>query len=174
MANFNLGSLADWVPLGVGELVQFDVADDGFRAVDFDLLADVPVAVFAFAGDDSWLVAKGDGLMNVRFVTARPVGVAVMLPEDAQVWLRSKARSQRVEDDGSVSYTSIEPRQSSQDAQFARMMNIMKLNQLQRENALRAEFEARLSAQAEAAQVIEREPVQAAPAAAVSTEGGAA
>lgn len=164
MANFNLGALVDWEQIGLGELIDFDIPQAGFRAVDFDILADQEIALYGVSEDgETWLLALGDGMMNVKFTTAQRVAVFAKGPDGALVSMRTRLRSQVIAENGEPSLTSIQPRVSSQDAEFQRMMMIMRLNTERREAQLRAEIEAlaqRVQAADEAASVIEPEAPQ--------------
>ncbi len=149
--NYNIGQLARWSPVGMGELLAFDLVD-GFRAVSFDLMADQHVIVRAVTQNDSWTLAVGYGLMTISFTATDPVAVVVEGPDDAQVHMRTNVEGQVVPETLDPSFTVIEPRVAGPSDEIKRMMHLMRLNMQQREAQIRAEYEARQ-------QVIEDEPV---------------
>lgn len=147
MANFNLGALRQWRQVGAGELILLQVPTAGVRTVELDYIADVPVTVRAVSGDFAPILAHAAGFNSLRFVIDADTGVTFHAPADADIFVRTKCDTQVVIADGEESFTSIEPRQPSQSDDVARMMRLMHLNQMRREQALRDEFEERLSRQ---------------------------
>lgn len=143
MANFNMGALVDWAPVAMGELMDFEVPSDGYRVVDFDLIADRFVTVHAVSvGDETWLVGCGDGLFSIRFSVAEPIGLAVMGDPEAVVYIRTRVKTQVVPESLDDSYTTIEPRPAGPSDEIKRMMYLMQLNQQRREQALLGELAA--------------------------------
>lgn len=60
--NFNLGSLEDWQAVLPGEVIDFDLPDAGFRQVQFDVLSEKRVSVYAATEDGvTNLVVVGEG-----------------------------------------------------------------------------------------------------------------
>lgn len=156
MQNFNIGSLHQWFPVAMGELYSFDVDPGDIRRVEFEFIADKVVTVSAISDDNLWIVGHGDGLCSVKFTTDRVVGICVEGDPSAVVLFKTRVATQVIADDGSVSYTTIEPRGPRQSDEVKRMMLMMRLNQQRREAALRAEMEERFRERDE--QVIERAP----------------
>lgn len=154
MANFNLGSLRDWSPITVGELMAFELPASGVRSVVFDLVSDRPVSVHAVSGaDESWLVGAGEGQFSVKFVTSEAVGVAVFGSEDAVVYIRTKNQTQFVSESVDPSFTNPEPRRSGPPDEVKQMMLLMRYNQSRMDAQLLTEREA---ADARMEEVIER------------------
>lgn len=142
ISNFDIGQLARWKPVGMGELLAFDLVD-GFRAVSFDLIADERVIVRAITQDQSWTLAVGEGLMTISFTAIDPIAVVVEGPNDAQVHMRTNVEGQIVPETLDPSFTVIEPRVAGPSDEIKRMMHLMKLNMRQREAQIRAEYDAR-------------------------------
>lgn len=138
MKNYNLGSLRNWRQVAMGELTEFAVPQNGFRAVSFELIADAPVAVRAVSGDDAWLLAMGDGHMNVKFSIDTTVGVVVLGDPAADVFIRTRTETQVIPESEDPTYTSIEPRPAGPSDEVKRMMHIMRLNEVRRDQQLQA------------------------------------
>lgn len=166
MTNFNLGGLQDWQPAIVGDLIDFDIPGEGFRAVMFDVICDRRVAAYGVSADgETWLLGCGDGQFTCRFTTNQRVGVSFASEDgDAVIFIRSPVQSQVIGESAEASFTTIEPRQAGPSDEVRRMMMIMQLNQQRREAALRAEFAAQVEASRDRSQVIEPEAPAPAPA----------
>ncbi|MGA0614182.1 hypothetical protein [Paracoccus sp. KR1-242] len=173
MRVFSLGSLDTWNQIACGQLMEFATPSIGYRKVEFDLMAEERVTVYAVSGDDTWLIGCGDGEITCKFATDRTVGVVVMCADPEQppdVFMRTFIEAPVVPQSLDPSFTSIEPRPSGPSAEFQQMMHLMRLNSDYREQQLREELE---RMRAEQGQVIEP-PVTAPEAAPAGDEGGAA
>lgn len=173
MAYFNLGSLRQWQSLATGELLAFPLPAVGFRQVDFDLMADSFVTVHAFAGDDSWLVAAGEGLISVRFGVADNVSIAVSGDKDAHVMIRTKCATQVMPENPEPTFTTIEPRPAGPSAEFQRMWQVMQINNRQREQALQHQLQSLQGRMDALVQAAPAAPVPDAPAPAPVLSDGA-
>lgn len=136
MKNFNMGALQTWRQVGVGELLDFPVPPTGYRAVAFDLISDAAVSVRAVSGDDAWLIAYGDGLMTVKFAVDDSVGIVIIGPGDADVFIRTHVDTQVIPESEDATYTTIEPRPAGPSDDIKRMMHWVKLNAQRREKQL--------------------------------------
>lgn len=157
MSIFNLGGLQEWHPAIVGDLIDFDVPQDGFRAVRFDVIADRRVSAYAVTAEGTtWLLGVGDGQFSCRFTTADRVAISFACEDqDAVIFIRSPVDTQVIGESAEATFTTIEPRQAGPSDDIRRMMMIMQLNQQRREAALRAEFSAQIEASRQQAEVVE-------------------
>lgn len=148
MTVFSIGSLSDWVPVVVGEPLYFDVAPSGYRQVRFDLLAASYVTVSAVtAAGEVYLVAAGQGLLEVRFSASEWVSLVISGPADVPCMLRGYQRSQLIEPSGEVTFTTIEPRSPQPNMEFQRIMRLVQLQAQRREQMLLDQMEALKAAQ---------------------------
>lgn len=174
MRNFNLGSLDNWKLLGIGEIVDIETPDAGFRNVMVDLLASGVVAVHAVSGDDYWLVGYGDGELNIKFATDRPVGVVCVGDAGTDVFIRMHVNAPTIPESLEASYTTIEPRPAGPSDDLRRMMHMVKVNQMRREAQLAAERAAEMQAlQKELDALKSAKPAPAPAPAPAPTDGGA-
>lgn len=141
MFHFNLGNLADWMPVAFGELLEFDVPENGYRAVQFEVMCDRYVAVRVVTGDQSRLVGYGDGLVSVRFAMDEPFAVLLDAPGDGEAYVRSGREAQVIPQSEHPSYTTITPRSAGPSDELRRMMLIVKMNADRREAKLKAEMD---------------------------------
>ncbi|QCS37218.1 hypothetical protein [Tortoise microvirus 70] len=142
MRNFNLGSLATWKQIAIGEVLDLEMPEAGFRAVAFDIMASDTVCVNVVSGEDYWLVGRGDGELNIKFAIDRPVGVVVVGDAATDVFIRTLVEAPVIPESVEASYTTIEPRPAGPSDDLRRMMNMVRLNQMRREQQLAAEREA--------------------------------
>lgn len=142
MHNFNLGALAQWRQIAVGEIVDFDVPETGTRHVQFDVMASDRVIINAVSGDDYWLVGVGSGEVQCKFVIERPTGVVVIGDKETDVFLRTFVDAAVIPESVDASYTTIEPRRAGPSDDLKRMMRMVQLNSMRREQALLEEVRA--------------------------------
>ncbi len=136
MKNFNMGALHDWQRVGAGEILDFPVPENGYRKVTFEVVCNGLISVHAISGDDVWLVAYGDGLLDVTFSTDRSVGVVLEAAPDVDIMMRTHLLSQLLPESLDPSWTTIEPRNAGPGDDLKRMMHIMRLNEQRREREL--------------------------------------
>lgn len=175
MISFNMGALADWVPVGNGEIIKF-ATNPGFqRQVDFRVMADDVVSVIATDKDgQSWLVAVGMGLMEVKFSLTQEVALTFAGSDGCSIFVQSRAKAQMLSESDEPSFTNIEPRRMSSSEKVTRMQQIMAQNAQRRTEALLADFEAREAALIAKLEVIEKAATAPAPAPAPAPGDGQA
>lgn len=166
MSDFRLGNLWDWEPFPLDEPVYFDVPEDGFRAVRFEVIASEPVMVKAYIEMQAFLVGAGIGQFEVRLSADRDFSISAhsVAGSDPVVYLRTGRRTQAVPESDEPSYTTIEPRRAGPTAELRRMMQMVRLNSKRREEALQAQLK-RLESRLEGRSgdgVRRSEPVEAA------------
>lgn len=171
MTTFNLGDLNDWQPLGVGELVAFDLPDNGYRLVMFDVMASGPCSAHAVTTDNAWCVGAGLGFYACRFSTDRPVAVSFVADEGTEIYIRTRAATQVLPEDPEVSFVNIQPRTAGPSDEVSRMMRIMALNMQHREAQLIQDMQRMIDERGEAPVVLV-EPAEAPQAAATTPQGG--
>lgn len=141
MRNFELGSLAEWQTVGVGELLDFPIPDAAeYRKIEFDLMASASVAVYAISGDNSWLLAVGEGWLSVRFGTDMSVAIVVEGDPSTNVSIRTLTEMQVIPQSDEASYTTVEPRPAGPSDEFKRMMQFVQLNQKRRDREVSEEM----------------------------------
>ena len=162
MHSFNLGALTDWSPVGNGEILKF-ATNPGFqRQVEFRVMADDIIAVIASDKDgQSWLVAVGMGMMEVKFGLTREVALTFAGPDGCSIFVQSRARAQVLSEDPEPSFTNLEPRRMSSSDKVTRMQQIMAQNAQRRTDALLADLEAREQALAAKFDLFDKAPAPA-------------
>lgn len=141
MRNFNLGSLSDWFPVGMGELRDLPVPDGGTRSCVIDCIASQYVNVWCVTEDGRYLVGAGDGQLLLKFVICEPAALLVEGDIDAHAFIRTHVQTQLIPESVDPSFTNIEPRPVGPSDEVKRMMQIVQLNNQRRDNALRAELD---------------------------------
>lgn len=150
MPEFNLGNLASWQAVRLGELVDFDVPEHGFRAVRFEVMASDDVVVRVLSGTGHWVVGTGAGMFSCRFAMDVDFGVCVEGPEGTEVFLRAGGELPILAESELPSHTVIQPRGPRPGEDLRRLMHQVRLNSERREALLKAEIE-RLTAASPAA-----------------------
>lgn len=146
MQNFNLGSLGDWYPVANKATLAFYLPVSGHRHVDFDVLANGHVDVVASnAHGDMWLVGFGAGQLSCKFAIDEPVGVSIIGEDGVSIFIKTRAKTQVLNESGEASFTNLEPRTMSESERTTRMQRIMFENQTRRMAALVADLERRAS-----------------------------
>lgn len=145
MREFNMGNLDQWEQVAPGDLIDFAVPEQGFRAVRFDVITDAHVSVRVITPDSWWLAATGIGKMSVRFGMDRNFAVSVEGDADTAIFVRTGREVQIIPESVNPTHTTVEPRGSQVSADLKRMMHMVRLNQRHREDMLKAEI-ARLAA----------------------------
>lgn len=146
MTNFNLGALASWQEIAMGEVLEISCPDNGVRSVQFELIADDHISVHVAYEDTSYLVAAGMGQLSVKFAIDRRCGMSIQGAADAVVFMRSHVETQVISESLDESFTSIEPARVGPSDDMRRMMEMVRLNNLRRDQQLaqeRAEMAAR-------------------------------
>lgn len=167
MQNFNLGSLASWRSVAIGEIIDLDVPTAGFRSVAFDIMANGFVSVNAVSGEDYWLVGCGQGELSCKFAIDRAVGLVVVGDAGTDVFIRTLVDAPIIPESLEASYTTIEPRPAGPSDDLRRIMHMVRINQERREKMLLAEVERLSKGTVQPGDaVIEAEPAPAAPPAA--------
>lgn len=157
MLSFNLGSLRDWVMVGAGETLRFDLPSAGTRQVEFDVISDGFLAVMASNADnETWLVGCGEGHLNIRFGMTEEVGVTMVAVDSATIFMKSRCNTQVVSDQGEPTFTNIEPRRMSQSDKVTRVQQLMMKNQERRLAAMMDAVESRNKELDEKFEVIEK------------------
>lgn len=128
MKNFNVGALRQWKQVATGEVLDFPTPQNGYRKVTFEVIAGETVAVQAVSEKAAYLVALGDGHMNVTFSTDAPVGIVFLGDPEALVFIKTMDATQVIPESHDASYTTIEPRPAGPSDEVKRMMQIMHLN----------------------------------------------
>lgn len=163
--NFNLGALDDWMPVGIGEILRFELPSTGIRQADFQVMADRQVSVFAALKDGScWLVGLGEGLLNIKFSMAEEVFISFEGADMASIWIKTKLGTQALPESGEPTFTDIEPRRMSASEKITRVQQLMSENAQKRVLQLMeglAAQQAALDAKLAAAGLVE--PLDAAP-----------
>lgn len=147
MLNFNLGSLAAWVKVVPGELMEFPIMPGSPRDCMVDFISDAPISVRAITESEEYLIAAGDGLMQVKFTIAEPTAVTVLAHKDTAVFMRTRVAAQVIPESQEPIYTSIEPRPAGPSEDIRLMQAIMRQNNLRNERLLaeqRAAYDDRL------------------------------
>jgi len=144
---FKIGNLLQWDSVSAGDVIQFEAT--GARRVKLEVNCNAEYEVWVAPTDDmegATLLAFTSGLAFIEYVTKGDSYVQFRAPKDVSVFVRGFAHDQRVAPSQEVVYTSITPRQSV-NPDMARMMQLMKLNELARDQqqarqlaALRAEL----------------------------------
>lgn len=142
METFNIGALADWTVVAVGELLTFELPPNGYRRVEFDVIAENYVACRVLSAEDFWTVGAGDGQFSVRFSTSEPVSIAFFGDADAVVMIRTRVETQVVQESGEASFTTIEPRRPGPNDEMRRLMHLQRINAERREALLMRELQA--------------------------------
>nr|QPB07457.1 MAG: hypothetical protein [Microvirus sp.] len=141
MQNYNLGSLANWRQIGIGEVLELDIPEVGFRSVAFDVMASGTVAIHAVSGEDYWLVGYGQGEIAVKFATDRPVGVVAIGDSAIDVFIRTLVDAPVIPESLEASYTTIEPRPAGPSDDMRKIMHMVRINAERREAELARERE---------------------------------
>lgn len=154
MMRYSMGNLAEWKPVGAGELVSFALGDAKVRTVQFDLISDCQVGVFATRpfrpegelpehlrsedlAEATWLVGFcPGGQASIRFATSTDVGVYCQTEEGGSVFLRFGVDGQVRPARDIPSFVNPAPRPAGPADELRRVMRIMHLNQARREQQL--------------------------------------
>lgn len=141
MKRFKLGSLREWEPVGLNEIIMFVASSKG-RSIAFQVNASAPVVLWAAENEDmenAVLVAAADGQFSVEMSTRATLYLQVDSAEAAEVFFNmpNLEMQQRA---CAPSLTKIEPRRA-RDPQMDRMMALMRQNELARTARLEAEIE---------------------------------
>lgn len=159
MTVFNLADLSEWQPQW-GGYYALPATPDAPRKVSFDVLSDVEVAAYIYTpifgehetteGPLLCVAGRGSGMWSVRMTVTQPVLVRLAqvdtsldLGSRPMAWLRRNDQTQVIPESTEESLTVIEPRPTGAAEEVRRMMYMMSLNQQARDEALRAEFEAK-------------------------------
>lgn len=136
MLNFNIGSLAAWIAVSPGEMVEFPVMEGSPRDCVVDFLSDAPVSIRAVAENQHHLLAFGEGLIQVKFTISQPTAVVVLAHKDTLVFMRTRVAAQVIPESQEAAYTSIEPRPAGPSQDVLLMQRIMRQNNLRNQQLL--------------------------------------
>lgn len=134
--NYNLGNIRDWSPIGSGELIELAGGKQGYRSIQFELMAPDTCEIYAVGEDWTTLVGYGAGMISCRFAVQETCALMVSGPEGATFHIRLGREPQVISQSGCPSFTRIEPKRAGPTDELRRMMHMVQLNSQNREKAL--------------------------------------
>lgn len=167
--NFYIGALAQWTEIGNGEVMTFALPGSGVRTVAFELMTNERVTVTATAvvpgigaqtdADlQSWLVAVGEGHMEVKFVTQEHLFVTVTGPEGCSIFMKTRMQTQVLPESDEPTFTTLQPSARHTSDRVSYQQQLAQRNQMKRAATLLAELNAAERRLAERHAVIEEAP----------------
>jgi hypothetical protein len=139
MINFKNGPLASWKQIAPGDVIEFK--SNKPRHVRFQLTANSPVEIWAGsdpAMSDAVLIGATDQKCQIEFTSNGTSFVMIKAEKKSAVYINAPDFNQSVKQSEKPSFTSIEPR-IKKNTEFDRMMQMMRLNEEQRNRELAAE-----------------------------------
>mgnify|MGYP006075286209 FL=1 len=139
MLTFKNGPLAAWKQITAGDVIEFK--SNKPRHVRFQLTANSPVEIWAGSDSDlsdAVLIGATDQKCQIEFTSKGTSFVMIKAEKKSAVYINAPDFNQSVAQSEKPSFTSIEPR-IKKNTEFDRMMQMMRLNEEQRNRELAAE-----------------------------------
>lgn len=161
MKTFKNGPLAAWKQITAGDVIEFKSTKP--RHVRFQITANSPVEIWAGSDadlSDAVLIGATDEKCQIEYTSKGTSFVMIKAEKKSAVYINAPDFNQSVKQSEKPSFTSIEPR-IKKNTEFDRMMQMMRLNEEQRNRELaseRAELRAKIAELGEQAKVVQESP----------------
>ena len=139
MKTFKNGPLAAWKQITAGDVIEFK--SNKPRHVRFQITANSPVEIWAGSDSnlsDGVLIGSSDEKCQIEYTSQGTSFVMIKAEKKSAVYVNAPDFNQSVKPSEKPSFTSIEPR-IKKNTEFDRMMQMMRLNEEQRNRELAAE-----------------------------------
>lgn len=139
MQTFKNGPISDWKKYKAGSVLAF--RSKAARTVKFQVVSNAPVEIWASTDNkmsDGVLVGATRGKASIEYTAHGESFVLIKTDNKAETFVNLPDLDQRVASEGLPSFTKIAPRQR-RNKEVDQMMQLMKYNELRREEQVKEE-----------------------------------